>query len=161
MITVTVIQVALGWLCLFVLLDMILLTFEPILLVSGEGKQLPWTWRQCGSAVLASHQPWSLRHRIWRQDHPHLGRPDHQMHGHSQHERWSSKPVIFCYREIYLSVGYWLTSFRGEYQHMLESWWSDHCCRQQGRCCDVHRCQDAPSTCWGAVQVWGQWDLLE
>lgn len=73
---------------------MILLTFEPIFLVSGEGKQLPRTWRQCGSAVLASHQPWSLRHRIWRQDHPHLGRPDHQMHGHSQHKRWSSKPYL-------------------------------------------------------------------
>lgn len=145
------------------LLDVILLIFKPVFHISGEGKQLPRAWRQCGSAVLASHQSWSVRHRIRRQDHPHLGRTDHQMHGHGQHQRWSTEPIChICWSyEVYSYVGFSLTMFRREYQHMLESWWSDHCCRQQGRCCDFHWCQNAPCPWRGAVQVWGQWDLLE
>ncbi len=89
------------------LLDVILLIFKPVFHVSGEGEQLPRAWRQCGSAVLASHQPWSVRHRIRRQDHPHLGRTDHQMHGHGQHQRWSTEPVChICWSyEVYSCVG--------------------------------------------------------
>lgn len=54
----------------------------------GEGKQLQRSWRQCGSALLASNQPRSVCHSIRRQDHSHLGRPHHQMHRHRQYERW-------------------------------------------------------------------------
>jgi len=55
----------------------------------GEGEQLPRPRRQRGPALLAPVQPGPVRHGFRGQDGPGLGRPDHQVHRHGQHQGWA------------------------------------------------------------------------
>lgn len=63
---------------------------------------------------------------------------------------------------MFLRNRFWIIYFcRREHQHLLEPWWSDHRRWEQRWCGDLHRCQDSSLQGGGAVQVRGEWDLLE